>query len=347
MSESAAIPVPAVEGIEPTDEIEEPPRRRRRRKLFILLFLLAAFIGLLLLTLWYLLFRQPIPLPNIPGESVMPTYSTAVYGARRPMGVAANAAGDRIYVGETEGDRIAKVFDGSGNLLGLMQPPASTGNDHVPVYLAVDPINDEVYVTDRPTGSVYVYDAAGTYQRAFEPAELKGWQPLGITFDAAGNLYVSDVSVQPQVIFVFDRSGNQTRTLGETANLNFPNGIAVDKAGNVYVTDGNNGRLVVMDASGAVIAQVGRGAGEGNLGLPRGLAIDGQDRVYVGDATGQGVFVYAAVKPGERRLDYLGFFGGLGVSNGTFQFPNGVAVDGRGRVYVADSGNHRVQVWTY
>ena len=36
-----------------------------------------------------------------------------------------------------------------------------------------------------------------------------------------------------------------------------------------------------------------------------------------------------------------------GVGDGQFQYPNGIAVDGRGRVYVADSFNDRVQVWSY
>lgn len=331
----------------PADGTAEVPPRRRRRKLLLLFLLLGAFSTLLGLTVWYLVFRQPIPIPVIPGNTIMPGYATALYGAARPMGVAVNAAGDRIYVGETDGDRIAKVYDGNGNLLALMQPPLSTGRDHVPVYLAVDPLNGEVYVTDRPTGSVYVYDAEGAYQRAFAPPEAKGWQPLGIAFDSAGNLYVTDVSTNPQSVLVFDRSGSLAATLGRDAGLNFPNGVAVDAEGNVYVTDGNNGRLVVMDRAGAVIAQVGRGAGAGNLGLPRGIAIDGQGRVYVGDATGQAVFVFATARPGERRLDYLGSFGSPGISNGQFQFPNGVAVDGRGRVYVTDSGNDRVQTWSY
>ena len=51
------------------------------------------------------------------------------------------------------------------------------------------------------------------------------------------------------------------------------------------------------------------------------MTIDDQGRVYVADATGQGVFVYATVVPGERGLDYLGFFGGEGVSNGAFHVP--------------------------
>ena len=332
---------PAEEPIEEEDE-------RRKRKLLLLLLLLLGFAILLGLAIWYLLFRQPIPLPPLPGETVMPVYTTSIYGANRPMGVAASPDGSRIYIGETQGDRTARVFDAAGTQLGLMEPPVSTGTDHVPVYLAYNALTNEVYVSDRPTGAIYIYDPNGTYQRTFDPGPAqKGWQPLGMTFDAAGNLYVTDVASNPQRVLVFDPLGALIRTIGTTAGFNFPNGVAVDAAGNVYVTDGNNGRLVVIDATDTVIAQVGRGVGEGNLGLPRGVAIDGRGQVYVGDATGQGVFVYGTAVPGEKSLAFLGFFGGQGASNGTFQFPNGVAVDARGRLYVADSGNDRVQVWSY
>jgi DNA-binding beta-propeller fold protein YncE len=327
--------------------LEEEPPRRRRRKILLLLLLLGLLAFMLGVAVWYLLYRQPIPLPSIPGQIVMPGYSTSIYGQSWPMGVAATSDGGRVYIGETEGDRIARAYDAGGTELGMLQPPVSTGTEHVPVYLATDPLTGEVYVTDRPTGSIYIYDAAGTYQREFNPGpDLEGWQPLGMTFDKAGNLYVTDVSTQPQQVLVFDRDGNAVRTLGTNAGLNFPNGVAVDDAGNVYVTDGNNGRVLVLDQNDNIIAQVGRGAGQGNLGLPRGIAV-ANGRVYVGDATGHGVFVYATATPDSRALEYLGFFGGQGVQDGTFQFPNGVAVDGRGRIYVADAGNNRVQVWSY
>ena len=55
------------------------------------------------------------------------------------MGVAVSPDGSRIYLGETQGDRTARVFDGTGTELGLMQPPLSTGAEHVPVYLAFNP----------------------------------------------------------------------------------------------------------------------------------------------------------------------------------------------------------------
>ena len=90
-------------------------------------------------------------IPVVPGEAVMPGYVTTFYGAQRPMDVAVNAAGDRIYIGETAGDSTARLFDAQGQELAKLLPPLSTGSDHVPVYLAVNPVTAEVYVSDRPT----------------------------------------------------------------------------------------------------------------------------------------------------------------------------------------------------
>ena len=229
-----------------------------------------------------------------------------------------------------------------------MAPPEKTGTDHVPVYMAVDPLTSEVYVSDRLAGTVYIYDRDGAYQRELTLAIPRpGWQPLGLAFDKAGNLYVTDLSGPYQKVLVIDRTAQVVRTLGEKDKLSFPNGVAVDGAGKVFVTDSNNGRLLMFDAQGTVRGQIGRGSGQGNLGLPRGLAVDGQGRVFVADATGQGVFIYRAPSGDSRRLEFLGFIGGQGAADGQFQYPNSAAIDARGRVYVADTFNDRVQIWSY
>jgi DNA-binding beta-propeller fold protein YncE len=344
-AEALPAPTPAPS---PAPELAEPDDRRRRRRLIILLLLVGLLAVLLGLLLWYLLFRQPLPLPPIPTTPQMPGYTTSIYGAARPTGVAVSSAGDRIYVTETEGDQVARVFDAGGNQLATLEPPASTGTEHVPVYVAIDPLTEEVYVSDRPVGTIYVYNRDGVFQREFRPpAELDGWQPLGIAFDASGWLYVTDLAGEQQQVAVIDRSGALARTFGAEAGLNFPNGIALDGAGNAYVTDSNNGRLLVFDTAGVLVAQVGRGVGVGNLGLPRGVTIDSRGRVYVIDTTGQGVFVYDVLKADQQRLDYLGFFGDQGIEDGAFQYPTGGDVDDRGRVYVADTVNDRIQVWSY
>jgi DNA-binding beta-propeller fold protein YncE len=229
-----------------------------------------------------------------------------------------------------------------------MTPPETTGTDHAPVYLAVDPLTSEVYVSDRLAGTIYIYDRDGAYQRELTLAVPRpGWQPLGLAFDKAGHLYVTDLSGPYQKVLVIDRTAQVVRTLGESDKLSFPNGVAVDGAGNVFVTDSNNGRLLMFDTEGTVRGQIGRGAGQGNLGLPRGLAVDGSGRVFVADTTGQGVFIYRAPSGDSRRLDFLGFVGGVGVADAEFQYPNSVAIDARGRIYVADTFNNRVQIWSY
>ncbi len=334
---------PVVEG-----EPEAQPRRTRR-KAIVALLLLGLLAMLATIAIWYLLFRQPIPPPPLPGipQTEVPTYATAIYGAQRPTGVAVSPSGDRIYVAQSAGDRTGIVFDAGGNKVGTMAPP-ETGTDHSFVYVAVDPLTNDVYVSDRMAGAIYVYDRDGTYQRELTLAVPRpGWQPLGLAFDAKGNLYVTDLSGPFQKVLMIDRTAQVVRTLGENEKLNFPNGVAVDGAGNIYASDSSNGRLLMFGADGSVRAQVGRGAGVGNLGLPRGLAVDGSSRVFVADATGQGVFVYRAPTDDSRRLDFLGFVGGEGVGDGRFEYPNSVAVDARGRVYVADTFNDRVQIWSY
>jgi len=347
-AEGMPLPREAVDG-EPVSAGSPEEETRRRRKKAVLLLLLGLLAMLVTIAIWYLLFRQPItpPIPMIP-EAQIPGYSTAIYGAQRPSGVAVSPSGDRIYVSQSEGDRTGLVFDANGNKVGTMAPPEATGTDHAPAYLAIDPLTSEVYVSDRLAGAIYIYNRDGAYQRTFTLAEPRpGWQPLGLAFDAKGNLYVTDLSGPFQKVLVIDRAATVVRTLGETDKLSFPNGVAVDGAGNVYVSDSNNGRLLVFGTDGQIRAQVGRGSGQGNLGLPRGTVVDGSGRVFVADSTGQGVFVYRAPSGDERRLEYLGFVGGEGVSDGTFEYPNSVAIDARGRVYVADTFNDRVQIWSY
>jgi len=320
-----------------------------RRKLLLLAVLAAAAVMLMIFSAWYLLFRKPItefPLPPI-GVEPMPGYAYSVYGANSPTGVAVTADGSRIYATQTSGDSAVFIFDGRGSQVGALVPP-NTGTSHVFVYVAVNPLNGDVYVSDRPAGQIHIYSPDDEYVRTFEPPEsLVGWQPLGLSFDGAGNLFVTDVSLQR--VHEFDAQGTLVRTIGATGQFNFPNSVVKDANGLIYVADSNNGRVVVLDPTGSQMSVLRRGPDDSDLGLPRGMAIDDQQRLFVVDATDQSVKVYrpAADPAVSASPTFIGLFGVGGTGDGAFHFPNAVATDTRGRVYVADWDNDRVQVWTY
>jgi DNA-binding beta-propeller fold protein YncE len=331
----------------PVPPVDDGRRKRRRILLAVLVALLVVFVGLFT---WYLLNRKP--LSELPGlsEARLPTYKTSMYGVNKPLGVAVSPDGTRIYATQSGTTPTTLVFDRDGAKVGELKPPATPATYHVPVYLAVNPVNGDVYVGDRAAGQVYVYDGSGTYLRTLQPkGDDKTISPLGLAVAGDGTVYVADVlSPKPAEhrILVLASDGTVRAVLGK-GELNYPNAIVAGSHGEIYVSDSNNGRVVVIDSDGTVTTLVARGVGDGDLGLPRGLSIDDQGRLFVVDTTDHMVRLFMTTATPTEHPSYVGSFGDEGHEDGKFTFPNGLATDSRGRVYVADRENSRIEVWGY
>jgi len=325
-----------------------PPKKgKRKRRITLLLILLLIFA---LLFAWYLLNRKPFgELPGI-SSTKMPHYEFSIYGSARPLGVAASADGDRIYVTASDGDRLVRAYDRAGKQTAILKPPKSTGPSHTPIYVAINPITEDVYVSDRIATSIYIYDAKGKYLRTFAPkGNLGKFAPLALAFAPDGTLYASDIqdeTAKTHRIVSFAPDGTLMRSIGKPGQLNFPNGIAVDSHGNIEVTDSGNGRVVVFNVAGKMLSTISAGVGEGDLGLPKGAAVDDAGRLFVADTTDHMVRAYTVGATGTVPA-YIGSFGGEGQLDGKFEYPNGVATDKRAHIYITDRENNRVQVWGF
>ena len=330
----------------PEAQDEIPPERRRR--LLLLLLLLGLLFILIGFAIWYFLFRQPVS-EFLPGPiTTPPGYQLSVYGLSKPLGVAVSSDGSRIYVTQSGSDSSTVLIDTTGNKIATLAPPTSITEQPTQLYVAINPKSGDVYLTSRVMGAVYVYAADGSYKSTFTPpASIGVWQPLAIAFDAAGDLYVADVGSDFQKVHVFGPDGSWLRDLGSQGLFQFPNGIAVDANGYVYVSSNGTGQLVVFDKTGTQVGLINRGTADGELGMPRGVAIDGKGRIFVVDAVGQGVQMFQVVAQGQTAPKYLTRFGHEGTTEGAFEYPNGVALDGRGRIYITDWNNDRLQMWSY
>jgi sugar lactone lactonase YvrE len=77
------------------------------------------------------------------------------------------------------------------------------------------------------------------------------------------------------------------------------------------------------------------------------MAVDDRGRLFVVDTTDHMVRLFSTSSSPTTPPTYVASFGDQGVGDGQFMYPNGVASDGRGRIYVTDRQNNRIQVWGY
>ncbi|WP_414664228.1 immunoglobulin domain-containing protein [Horticoccus sp. 23ND18S-11] len=188
--------------------------------------------------------------------------------------------------------------------------------------------------------------------------------PYGVAIDAAKNLYVTDTvnhtirKITPgRVVSTLAGAAGifgSTDGAGNAARFNFPVGVAVDSGGNVYVSDSKNFTIRKITPAGVVSTFAGGafliGSTDGpgasaRFFLPYGLAVDSSGTVYV--AEGGNHLIRKITADGTvSTLAGAALIPGTTNGNGTaarFNTPFGLAVDGAGNVYVADSGNHVIR----
>lgn len=209
--------------------------------------------------------------------------------------------------------------------------------------VAVDDASGHVYVGEA--FRVQKFDANGAFLLEW-PCDNCGGIAVN---EVTGHVYVSRYAADR--IEKYDSSGNLLLSWGGfgpgMGTFDMPWGIAVDSAtGSVYVNDSGNGYVQQFDANGAFIRQFGGpGSGPGQfVGVPQpsGLAFDPAERaVYATDP-----IVVKVLKFDEFGSFLLEWGGVKGRAPGELRWPRGVAVDGASRVYVADTDNERIQVFS-
>jgi hypothetical protein len=178
-------------------------------------------------------------------------------------------------------------------------------------------------------------------------------------------------------LFQFDANGKFVRELGQDVyGFNAAIGLRVDPQDNVWTVDRGANQVVKFDTTGAVALVLGRkpetmlvrpregapagGGGGGGGGAaaaanrrpgegvpgsgfvqPTDVAWDAAGNIYVTDGLGPNNRVVKLDKDGR----FIAHWGATGSAPGEFSGPKAIAIDKAGDVYVADSGNKRIQVF--
>jgi DNA-binding beta-propeller fold protein YncE len=167
-------------------------------------------------------------------------------------------------------------------------------------------------------------------------------EPMGIAVSDDGQrLYVSDFGQLE--VFIFDFGNKQFRKIGTEQKLARPVGIALDSDERLYVVEQEKKRVSVFGRDGKHI----RFITDQSVERPAGIAIDRRrGRIYMAD-TGHSKSVEHTVKIFDMSGQLVGRLGhDRGEAPGQFLFPTYVAVDQASNVYVTDTLNSRVQMFS-
>ena len=258
-----------------------------------------------------------------------------------------------------------RAFSGDGE-------PANASALVRPLALAIGPAG-EIYIAEgsrvrevKKDGRITTFAGTGTAGYSGDGAPAAQAQlnmPQGLAVDSTGNVYIAD-TLNNRVRRV-DADGTITTVAGAgETRLSYPTGLAIGLGDTLYIADTGNNVVRRIESNGAMHTVAGTGeagyrgeagaAVDAVLDAPAGLAFDYEGNLYIADTLNQRV----------RRVDVNGHFqtvAGTGVAghlgdgrpaiyaelnlatNPLAGIGQGLAVDSRGDVYIADALNHRVR----
>lgn len=274
-----------------------------------------------------------------------------------------------VATSQTAWTMVGKVdtMAGSG-VQGAKNGPAMQAEFKNPISVVYCPLGT-IYVGDQGNHMIRVITGGtvGTLAGTGTMGHQDGAQatarfnlPSGLAVNnACGKVYVADRFNQRIRLI----SGGQVSTFAGKANTGSVDGpittalfhsamdVVLGSGGTLYVADTNNHKIRVI-SSGKVSTLAGDGtpglvngpAAKARFNLPQALAVDSAGKVYVADTHNSVVRVISGGQVSTLAGTSTKGLKDGAVATAMFNLPQGIAVDGKGLVYVGDRSNHRIRL---
>lgn len=247
-----------------------------------------------------------------------------------PMSVFVDTESNNMIVADTGHGRILQCLP-EGDYIDTF-----TSNEGMrPIKLVRDP-GRRIIVCDSSNNSIQFFDRKGTFLSNFNSGSdptTSIIKPVSLAVDKQNRFFILDG--QACQVKVFEGGGSFLFSIGrkgsQEGELDNPTDIALDSSGNIYVVDSGNNRVAVFDKNG----NFSKVFGDKELLHPWGIAVNGSS-LYVSD-TGNHRIVTFSMQGVKGDV-----IGQRGIQPNQFNYPTGIQIDGKGQLWIADSGNNRI-----
>jgi hypothetical protein len=200
------------------------------------------------------------------------------------------------------------------------------------------------------------------------PHNMYFGEASGVAVNSKGHVYVLSrgnttgpaYAAAAAQLLEFDAKGNFVGEIGKNLYAwSFAHAVKVDAADNIWVTDKGSDMVIKFDPDGRVLMVFGRKqeasdeetgplkhpkpplpAEDGRFRQVTDIAFDKQGNTFISDG-----YINSRVAKVDKDGNWLKSWGDRGKGPGQFNTPHSIATDASGNVYVADRGNHRIQVF--
>ena len=284
-----------------------------------------------------------IPATSYSGASVRFRYVTSIYSdekdvaLKQPEGVACNEKSFLIVADTGNGRLLQYIFQNNA-----LEPGAKEIKVPQLSYPERIKINSkgEIFVLDGRQRRIILLTSEGVFKGYVDPIGLPSPEtvvPRSFTLDEKDNIYILDIFSQR--VLVLNPEGKYQRHVPFPKDYGFFSDLTVDFKGSVFLIDSINAVVFSAAKDSVKFSSLSEKLKQ-YMRFPTVITTDERGRIYLVDRNGSKIIILG------QNGSFLSRLSDLGWKEGRLNHPSDMCINNRGDVFIADTSNSRIQIFT-